>query len=376
LVSTLFVTLYGSFGLFGPFAATLLQQAGLTLSGATLFLSLTRLIRVMTTPIWTGIVDARSTPRDVLLLTSLPVALLFVAMLFTAPGWPWLVAYAMFIAFRGPAISLTDVLALDTAASAQVPYGRLRLWGTVGYCAGALAAGAMFQRHATQYVLLTTLTATILASITLLGVHRGPIVRRQGIWSDLKLLLARPRYRLLLMCSALHQMGLSAYDNLYSPWAAEKTSGFIAGLGVVVGGLSEVLFMAVATPWVVRMGAARTFALSFVASGLRWILLGRCTSVSAILGLQVLHALSFGAFYIAAVAMVEQEARGTVRASAQGIFTTISFGVATGVSLLISSALVRHGGIKLVFDFAASASALAAVIALVGLRSTPTVDEK
>lgn len=302
------------------------------------------------------------------MLTSLPVAAIFVVMLLTPPGWPWLVGFAAFIAFRGPAISLTDVLALDAAASANIAYGRLRLWGTVGYCFGALAAGAMFQRHATKMLLSTTLIATLLAFFTLFGLARVVRATKHGIWRDLGLLVRRPRYRILLLCSALHQLGLSSYDNLYSPWAAEKTSGTIAGVAVVVGGLSEVAFMAFASAWVQRTGPARTMAIAFVASALRWVLLGRCTTPLAIMGLQVLHALSFGAFYVAAVGLVEKEARGTVRASAQGIFTTVTFGVATGLSLLLAAALVNRGGIKLVFDVSAVAALFAAAIALVGLR--------
>lgn len=373
-MSALYLTLFGSFGLYGPFVGDFLRQAGLSAASLPMFFAVTRLVRVVTTPAWTAWVDTKSNARDALLWSSVPTGLFFLWMLVTKPGLGWLVAYLLFVILRGPSVSLCDILALDSAARANTTYGKLRLWGTVGYCTGAFAAGALLERNASRAVIALTLAATVLGA---LSVHRLPVVetpKRGSYLKDIRTLLGQRRYVLLLLCSALHQLGLGTYDLLYAPWAKSHSSGTIAGLSIAVGGAAEVLFMLSGGPLLRRLGAHRALALAFVTSAARWVLLGRCTSPAAIVGLQLAHALTFGAFYLASIEMVEREAPPTVRASAQGIFTTSSFGVAAAIALAVSSPLVERGGLPLVFDVSAVCALVAALVAYVGLRAPSPTD--
>jgi PPP family 3-phenylpropionic acid transporter len=348
-----------------------LLQAGLSASAVTLFLALTRVVRVVSTPLWTALVDARSSARDVLLWTSVPTAAFFAWMGATRPGWSWFAAFVLFVVLRGPSVSLCDVLALDAAARAQTPYGKLRLWGTVGYCAGAFIAGALHQRHASRAVLWLSFAVTLVGAVSVWRLPRVQAPRREGILRGLRALLSNRRYVLLLVCAALHQIGLGAYDMLYAPWAASRTSGTIAGLSIAVGGVAEVLFMLWGGPALRALGTHRALALAFSVSAVRWWLLARWTSPVAIVGLQLAHALTFGAFYLAAIELVEREAPAEVRASAQGLFTTVTFGIAAALGLVIAAPLQRVGGLGLVFEVASGCALLASVIALFGLKISP-----
>jgi len=367
-VSVLYLTLFGSFGLYGPFVGDFLRQAGLSAASLPIFFAATRLVRVVSTPVWTAWVDTKSNARDALLVSSVPTALFFLWMLFSSPGLSWLFAYALFVILRGPSVSLCDVLAIDASARANTTYGKLRLWGTVGYCAGAFGAGALLERNAGRAVLALTLATTILGA---LSVQRLPTVetpKRGSYLADLRTLLSQRRYVLLLLCSSLHALGLATYDMLYGPWAKSHTNGTIAGLAIAVGGVAEVLFMLSGGPLLRWLGGNRALALAFAASAARWVCLARATSPVAIVSLQLLHAFTFGAYYLASIEIVERESPPGVRASAQGLFTTVSFGVAAAIALAVASPLIRRGGLALVFDVAAACALLAAAIAFVGLR--------
>lgn len=369
-VSALYLTLFGSFGLYGPFVGDFLQQSGLSAASLPIFFGVTRLVRVVTTPAWTAWVDTKSNARDALLLSSVPTALFFLWMLVSKPGSTWLVAYLLFVVLRGPSVSLCDILALDSAARANTTYGKLRLWGTVGYCSGAFAAGALLERNAGRVVIALTLATTMLGAFSVQRLPSVETPKRGSYFQDLRALLGQRRYVLLLLCSALHQLGLGTYDLLYAPWAKSHSSGTIAGLSIAVGGVAEVLFMLFGGPLLRSLGGHRALALAFAASAVRWVLLGRCTSPGWIVGLQLVHALTFGAFYLASIEMVERESPPSVRASAQGIFTTISFGVAAAIALVVSAPLVRRGGLPLVFDVSAACAVVAAFVAFVGLRTS------
>lgn len=371
-VSALYLWMFSSFGLFGPFAAEFLRQAGLAPASVPLFFAATRLVRVLSAPTWTAFVDRRSSARDVLLWTSVPTAAFFTWMALVPAGWTWLIAYLAFIVLRGPAVSLCDVLALDAASREDTTYGKIRLWGTVGYCGGAFAAGALHQVHAGRAVLLLSLLATVLAGVSVFKLPAVSGPKSTSYLKDVGALLRKPRYVALLGCAALHQLGLGTYDMLYAPWAAARTSGTVAGLSIAVGGVAEVAFMLFGAGLLRKLGAHRALALAFTASALRWALLGRWTSPAAIVGLQLFHALTFGCFYLAAVQTVERESPVTIRASAQGFFATSTFGIAAALGLAVASPLQRAGGLTLVFDAAAACALVAAVIAWFALK--PSVE--
>jgi PPP family 3-phenylpropionic acid transporter len=76
-----------------------------------------------------------------------------------------------------------------------------------------------------------------------------------------------------------------------------------------------------------------------------------------------MHAFTFGAFYLAGVALVDEESPREVRASAQGIFGAATWGLASSLGLAAAGWLQRHGGLPRVFEVASIASLVAMVIA-------------
>ena len=85
---------------------------------------------------------------------------------------------------------------------------------------------------------------------------------------------------------------------------------------------------------------------------------GRDEHRPALVAIQALHALSFGAFYVASVILMDRETPLALRASGQGIFGSFSFGIAAAAGLSVAGLIERHGGISAVFSFAAGASLL------------------
>jgi hypothetical protein len=78
----------------------------------------------------------------------------------------------------------------------------------------------------------------------------------------------------------------------------------------------------------------------------------------------VLHALSFGAFYMSAVVIVDAESPRELRASAQGAFGAFCFGVGGAIALSSAGAIERAGGgVPAVFAAGAVASTVAAAAA-------------
>jgi PPP family 3-phenylpropionic acid transporter len=112
------------------------------------------------------------------------------------------------------------------------------------------------------------------------------------------------------------------------------------------------------------IGLARTLALAYAASAVRWAVCAFVREPVVLIAVQLLHAFSYGAWYLAGVALVERESPREVRASAQGIFGAFSSGLATTVALAIAGWMESHGGMRAVFSAGAVAAVVAAVVAI------------
>src|SRR5207244_2941960 len=114
-------------------------------------------------------------------------------------------------------------------------------------------------------------------------------------------------------------------DNFYPLYVTGFSTATWAGVAVALGAAAEVLFMARGTGVLRSLGPARALTLSYLVSALRWVVLAYARSVPLVVLAQLAHALTFGAYYMAAVGMVDAESPPEVRVSAQGIYNTVAF---------------------------------------------------
>ena len=95
------------------------------------------------------------------------------------------------------------------------------------------------------------------------------------------------------------------------------------GLGVTAEVLVMLLYPRVAD----RISPRDLLVLAFASSALRWAGLSLATSRGVIAALSLLHGLSFGVFYVASIAFVVRRVPPHLRASGQGLFAAITFGL-------------------------------------------------
>jgi MFS transporter, PPP family, 3-phenylpropionic acid transporter len=117
-----------------------------------------------------------------------------------------------------------------------------------------------------------------------------------------------------------------------------------------------------------RITPRHLLALSFAISTLRWAGLSLATSPAVIVPLSLLHGMTFGAFYVASIAFVAQRVPSHLRASGQGLFAAITFGLGGLVGYSCSGAGYDWLGGHRLFATAALLELAAAVLVL---RITP-----
>ena len=169
------------------------------------------------------------------------------------PGFETLLAVALAIAlFRAPMTLLADVVAIERAPPAGTTYGRVRLWGSVGFLATALLAGLWLDPYEPLGLPLVCTAALAAAFTASLAFPRQTEMPRRGQPGDLARLLASADFRLLLVAVFFGQCGHVAYDMCFSMHLFDLgVPRPLIGLAWTIGTTAEVA-------WLHRHGPGRS----------------------------------------------------------------------------------------------------------------------
>lgn len=377
-IAVAYATYYGALGVYIPFLAVYLRHRGLGIEATAYLLALLPVARAVATPAWTLLADALGSPRTVLRIVVVGT-LSALAGLGVARGAAGLAAvFIALSAFRGPTSSLMDVVALDHTGRWGGQFGALRSWGTIGYTATTFATGLALGHWGAGALVPAALALQALTVVVTFAIRAAPHpalggnAERRPLLPSLRLLIGQPRFLLFLSTAALHQVGVAAYDNLFAEHVTRLESSAFAGFAVAFGAAAESVVMARAGSLLRAASMERVLLLSYAASAVRWVVVALVRDPIALLAVQVLHGLTWGGFYVAAVQLVHAASPPAVRATAQGIFAVVVLGFGTSAALLLCGWLGRLGGMPAIFGGAAAASALACALGLGLVSRGPT----
>ena len=290
---------------------------------------------------------------------------------FASPGVVWLtVLFGVMALFRAPMNSLADVMALEI----DLPFGRVRLWGSLGFMTAALVSGYLVDPTlavplpATMTVLLVT--ALVMAFVLPPRAEVPP----RPVWSAARELFSSPDHQLFLLAVFLWGASHCAYDLSITLHlgALGASNGFI-GWAWALGTLAEVGLMATCAGWIERHGPARMMLLGVTIAAARWLLIATIRSPEALLVLQPLHAGSFALVFVAAASWVKGRAEPHVLATAQASFA-VAMSLGAGLGMLTWGPLLDVAGAPTVFVGGAVAALGSAVtlVALIAQQRAPS----
>ena len=102
-------------------------------------------------------------------------------------------------------------------------------------------------------------------------------------------------------------------------------------------------------------------------ASLRWFGLAITTNIFAIVLLQLLHAASFAAFHLSAVAWIRKFAKPHRQTSAQGWYSSIGFGLGSTLGIMLCGIIVESQGYAAAF-LACTFIAVLGLLAVWGLH--------
>jgi len=361
-----------------PFMSLYYQEQGMTGAQIGVLAGIIPLVTWGSAPFWGGVADARRSHRAVLLLC-IAGAWAAVLALYFATDFPGLlltvIAYAVFV---GPIVPLVDNAVLHLLGDQKAGYGRIRLWGSVGWGLAAALLGPVLERGGLAwsfYGFFVFMAVNFVATARLPMGELGGGARR-AYSAGLGVLARNGRFLLLLLTALVYGVTLGvllSYQFLYLEELG--ASRLLMSISLTVITLSEIPFWFIGAGLLRRFGTSKMIAAALAVSTLRNLALGAMTNPVLVLPISLLHGPSFAVLWTAGVADADAAAPPGLGATAQGLFAGMMFGLGSALGGFLGGPAYEAIGFARLFSLLGWLS-LAMLVVFVAARLVPRRAQK
>lgn len=343
----LFLGLAG--GSFGSYLTLLLVHNGLDSGQIGILMATGTLIAITIQPIW-GIVSDRYNQTRLVLILSVAIPALLAVFYRSEYFIVLLLVYTLSTIFSSTQAPIADSYAISAAKRAGATYGSIRLMMSIGAAVGAYLGGLYVSSFSVSTIwspfLMFNLIAVLIALTPLKQAEENHMMR-QSFSQGVKKLLGNRVFLAFLGGSFLVNQTMTAFGT-YFVIAFQSVGGSTryAGIALFLASVTNVPSMLFASKVIKKLGRERTLLLGALIYVLRWGIQVAFPYPSVMIGVQVLHGLSFGFFYIAAVEYVSQITSNEMQATGQSVFNMVFSGFAGVVGNLLNGFLLNQGGVE------------------------------
>jgi MFS transporter, PPP family, 3-phenylpropionic acid transporter len=372
-VRALFFAYFAFVGIFSPYLSLWLDRRGLSITEIAVLMALPQLLRIVAPPFWGWAADRSG--RRVALLRFAAIAAFAVLLAFPFASRPLEYgALMLMLCFLTAAqMPIGEAIALDLARGDAGRYGRMRLWGSVGFILTVVAGGpvlAALGLDALPWVMAGTVA--LLAAVTLrLPDQRTASAARAAV--SIADRLREPAVLAFLASAFLMQFAHAALYAFFSLFLERNGYGTTA-IGAIWG-------LGVAAEIALFMGQRRLFAraspmrlllVCFGVCALRFAMIAASGGSLAVLLLgQLMHAVTFGLHHSASMAVLHGWFEPAQQARAQAAFIVVAYGLGGSCGGLAAGLLWQRVSPASAFAGAAVAALLGGLAVLLAMRSTP-----
>lgn len=363
-LSAFYFFYFAYLGAFAPFFALYLTSVGMTAVEIGVLMALPQLTRILAPHLWGWLADHTGRRIGVVRISGAAGMIAFLGV-FTGDSFALLfvVLFAMMF-FWSAALPLVEATTLSKLGDDTARYGRIRVWGSVGFIAAVVAVGYLIDAtgpRSVLWVIAGLMAGMLLLSFTLAEARPEPHESDDlPVWQ----IVRKPAVLAVIGASALMAAAHGPYYTFYTIHLVDhgyskSAAGWLWALGVIceIG-----IFI-----WMSRLYRAFTLRSILIAStllaALRFVVIGwGADSIVLLLAAQTLHAASFGSFHAAAIGVVHKLFRGRHQARGQAIYGSLAYGLGGTAGGLASGYAWGGLGPALTFTLAAGCGLLATAV--------------
>jgi PPP family 3-phenylpropionic acid transporter len=353
-VSAGYFWFFAAIGAFGPFATLYYRDLGFSGVEVGLLAALPAIALALSGPLWGAAADSLAAHRLVLRAAFALATLLVLAASQVSTFAAVLALIALFAFASAPISPFLDGYAVAISDRLGTSYGRLRVWGSIGYSAAVLLVGRLMGDRVDRTFFVAHAVCLSLALFASAGLPRIGERQARPLLGGLRQLGRNRPLAALLATSFLVSTSAAAMNSFLGIRLEELGgSASLVGAAIAIGAASELPIVAFGGWFLGRLGASRLITLAIAVYAIRLLAYGSITTPEWVLPVQTLHGLSYGAFLIASVTLVHRLAGSEHAATAQGLLGAVSFGMGSIAGSLLGGALLDAVGTAWLFRGAA-----------------------
>ncbi|WFR61558.1 MFS transporter [Paenibacillus amylolyticus] len=350
--------------MFNPYINPILVAQGFSSKETGFIMAFGTLVSIILQPIWGILVDKFKKTRFVLVISLLVPASL--AYFYNIQVYIILILiYTLCTIFQVTQIPVADSYAVTAARAANTSYGMIRLFGSIGTGVGGFAAGMYLSQFSIHMLWLPFLMFNMLSAILASTLPRQTSISSSSVTFSVGLarLLRNRTFLLFLTGCFLVNQTLTAFNSFFViSFQMAGGSVTMTGTALLLASITNVPSMLAAAFILRKWGHERTMLFAAGAYMLRWGIQWLWPTPEVMIGVQVLHGLSFGFFYIAAVEYVASVTGREMQATGQSLFNMVFAGLGGIVGNMLNGYLLDSGGPSLMYLACTISAALGSVI--------------
>jgi PPP family 3-phenylpropionic acid transporter len=361
-------TYFAAMGVFAPYAPLWFQSLGMSTLAIGAISSLQSWTRVFTPYAWGWLGDHSGKRVELIRIAAAGALLSALALLGVTAALPVAVATVLLFLANGGVVPLYEAALahlLNTGSGIDpARYGRVRVWGSIGFIASVLAGGALL-----QWLSIAAFPWLVAALNALLLVAAWRLPPQRDEWHDSDApappVLRRLREPAVAWFFASIFFTVLAHTAMYA-----FMSLYLVELGyskAAVGALwaaataAEIVFFWQQGRWFRRLASERWLQLAAGTAALRFAAVAGLAAWPPVLLLaQLSHALSFAAHHAACIDLVQRHFPGRLRGRGQALYTILGYGISGVLGGVGGGWLIERLGYAAAFW----ASTLAALVGL------------
>lgn len=364
-IAAFFGAVFLVYGAALPYLPLLLDARGLDATEIGVISSVPLILRLILTPAIAVEADRRADHRGVVLFLSV-VALSAVIWLATAHSFvTLLLSVALFQIAMQSTLPLIETIAMSAVTRHGLDYGRMRLVGSGTFIASSLVGGWLIAGGGPSIVaaILVAVTATMVGSAFALPHRQSSGAERTGAqvdWRAIGALASSRTILLFLLAAGAVQSSHAVYYTFGAiHWRAAGLSAAMIGALWSVGVIAEIGLFWWSGAVVSRLRPTRLIAIGAAAAVVRWTLMASDPAPLLLIGLQLLHGLTYGATHLGAMHFIKSTIDERSAGAVQALYATATGGIGMGLATIVAGVGYRQ--------FAGASYLAMAIMALAGL---------
>ncbi len=345
------------YGVHLPYLPVWLDTRGLTAGEIAAITAAPFFLRVFITPTVAILADRTGAHRRIVNGLAWLALVLVLALSRMESFWAIFLLAVPFAIALSTIMPLTETIAVAGVRAKGLDYGRMRLWGSITFVTAGFVGGWLIDHagaDAVVYCIIVGAIATVAIASQLPEKlrlapgpdqvpaetlhHQGAI--RGGSTEEALRLVRTPVFLAFLLAAGAAQ---GAHGMFYTfgalTWHAQGISTAWVGALWAIAIVGEVMLFAYSGDIVQRWGPVTLMVSATAAAVLRWALMSFSPSLPALIPLQMLHTLTYGASHLGAMHFISRAVPESAQGTAQAMYATVAAGLLMGAATLTAGRL-------------------------------------